>query len=106
MSAWRRSPLVAVVVLVLFLLIQAAVPISRLGDHERADRFGWQMFSVHTEAPRFVVVTNHGTTEISLGDYMARVRGDIDIVDAMPPHLCEIVDGAVRVTWQTGSFEC
>ena len=106
MSAWRRSPLVAVVMLVLLLVIQTAIPISRLGDRERADRFGWQMFAVHTESPQFVVVTEDGTTDIPLGDYMARVRGDIDIIDAMPPHLCEVVDGAIRVTWQTGSFEC
>ena len=105
-SSWRRSRVVAVATIGIFLAVQLAIPISRYGEVGRAQRFGWQMFSIGEQAPRFVVETNAGEREIDLGDYMARVRGDIDIVGLMPAHLCGAVSGAVRVTWQDGVHRC
>jgi hypothetical protein len=37
---------------------------------------------------------------------MAGARGDVDIVALLPPHLCNVVSGAVRVTWDSGEHEC
>lgn len=106
MSAWRRSPVIALLIVSVFLVVQLAIPISRLGHHQPTVRFGWQMFSVAIPAPEFVVATTNGDVSIDLEDYMARVRGDIDIEALLPPHLCQVVQGAIRVTWADGSYEC
>lgn len=105
-SEWRKSPMVAGIAVALFVLIQLAIPISRLGDHDRAERFGWQMFSVSVPAPTLTVVTGSGEEEVVLEDYMARVRSDIDIIALMPPHLCEVVEDSVAVIWDEGSHQC
>lgn len=105
-SEWRKSPLVAGIAVALFVLIQLAIPVGRLGDHERAQRFGWQMFSVSVPAPTLTVVTDSGEEKVVLEDYMARVRSDIDILALMPPHLCDVVAGARKVTWDGGSHQC
>jgi hypothetical protein len=94
------------VVIVAFLAVQLAIPISRLGAHESARRFGWQMFSTARETPAFVVNTESGVVEIELDEYMAGARGDVDIVALLPPHLCNVVSGAVRVSWDSGGHEC
>lgn len=104
--SWRRSGAAALVVTILFIALQIAIPVSRIGVHESARRFGWQMFSTAREAPAFMVVTGEGETPVELGDYMAGPRGDVDIVGLLPPHLCNVVPGALWVTWETGEFEC
>lgn len=96
----------AVVVIVIFVAVQLAIPLSRIGIHESARRFGWQMFSTARETPSFVVIKESETAEIRLGDYMAGTRGDIDIVGVLPPHLCDVVPGALRITWESGEYEC
>jgi len=90
----------------MFLVVQLSIPILRFGDGDRAQRFAWQMFSTAEQSPVFVVHTQDETMEIALGDFMARVRADIDIVSLMPPHLCEVVPDADRVTWETGEHVC
>ena len=105
-SSWRRSSLVAVIAITIFLLVQIAVPVSRLGVHDNALRFGWQMFSTARETPSFVVITDTGSETIDINEYMAGARGDVDIVGNMPAHLCTVVAGAVRVTWGTGELQC
>jgi len=104
--SWRTSGALALVVILLFLAVQIAVPVSRLGTHESARRFGWQMFSTAQETPAFVVITESGVVEVELDDYMAGPRGDVDIVGLLPSHLCNVVSGAVRVTWDSGDHEC
>ena len=94
------------VVIVAFLAVQLAIPVSRLGAHESARRFGWQMFSTAQETPAFVVNTESGVVEVELDEYIAGARGDVDIVGLLPPHLCNVVSGAVRVTWDSGEHEC
>lgn len=91
--------------IVLFLAVQLAIPISRFG-HESARRFGWQMFSSAAPAPQFVVMTANDEIDMDLGDYMARVRADIDVASRLPSHLCEIVPDAQLVTWDDSRFEC
>jgi hypothetical protein len=105
-SEWRKSPLVAGIAVALFVLIQLATPISRFGDHERAQRLGWQMFSVSVPDPTLTVVTDSGEEKIMLEDYMARVRSDIDIIALMPPHLCKVVEDAAAVNWDGGFYQC
>lgn len=103
---WRTSGVVALLVILVFVGVQLAVPLSRIGVHESGRRFGWQMFSTARETPAFVVVTETGELDIGLGDYMAGPRGDIDIVGLLPPHLCGVIPGANRVTWESGEYEC
>jgi hypothetical protein len=105
MSDWRTSRLAAGIVIAVFVLVQLALPISRLG-REDAARFGWQMYSVARPSPQFVVSTSAGDVDIRLHDYMARVRADIDIVGLLPPHLCEVVSGAQTVTWEEREHRC
>jgi hypothetical protein len=98
---------VTIIAISLFLVLQLALPISRIVVHdETALRFGWQMFSTAREAPSFVVETENGQIAIDIADYMAGARGDVDILGPMPPHLCEVVPGAIRVTWDGGEREC
>jgi len=104
--SWRRSGALALVVIGLFLAVQIAVPVSRIGVHDSARRFGWQMFSTAQETPAFVVITESGAVEVELDDYVAGPRGDVDIDGLLPPHLCNVVSGAVRVTWDSGDHEC
>lgn len=104
-SSWRRSPAVAVIVSSVFLIVQLGLPLSQLNS-DLASRYGWQMFSTTRAIPEFVVKTSSELVEITLNDYMARVRADIDIVDELPPHLCQVVPGAQSVTWDEGEYRC
>lgn len=104
--SWRTSGALALAVIILFIAFQVTIPVSRIGVHESARRFGWQMFSTARETPAFVVATEEGEAPVELDDYMAGPRGDVDIVGLLPPHLCNVVPGALRVTWESGEFEC
>lgn len=106
MTDWRRSRIVAGFAVALFLVVQIGIPLARLGEGDRTERFGWQMFTAAEEAPEFVVVTADSEIEVELLDYLARARADIDIVGSMPEHLCTVIPGAVSVSWQTGEFKC
>lgn len=106
MSSWRRSGFVAAATTAVFLVVQLAIPITRLAQTDRAERFGWQMFSVARSAPKFVVETDTGDREIVLEEYMARVRADIEITGLLPSHLCEVLPGAVVVSWDGTSHQC
>jgi len=105
MTGWRRSRLVASIVIAAFLIVQLAVPLSRFGD-DTARRFGWQMFSSSSPAPDFVVVTSTDDIDIVLDDYLAMRRADVDFAEYMPPHLCSVVPDAQQVTWDGGSYAC
>lgn len=105
MAGWRRSPAVAVLVIAVFLVVQLAVPLSRLGT-DSPRRFGWQMFSIARHSPQFVVATETGEIEIEVSDFMARVRADVDLVALLPQHLCSVVPGAEVVTWEDGVHRC
>lgn len=106
MTSWRRSGVTAVIVISAFLIVQLTIPISRIGVHENALRFGWQMFSTARETPAFVVETPEGSIEIDINEYMAGARGDVDIIGGMPQHLCQVVPGAVRIKWESGEYRC
>jgi hypothetical protein len=104
MREWRKSIVVAVVATTLFLIVQLAMPISRLGDTAR--RFGWQMFSTAQFAPEFVVVTEDDEIDIDHRDYVAMSRADVDFEKLLPPHLCSVVPNAVSVRWEGGELIC
>jgi hypothetical protein len=105
-KSWRTSRVVAAIAVVTFVVLQLWMPLSRLGAHDTAPRFGWQMFSTAREAPEFVVETGTGSQEISLNDFMAGARGDVDIERLMPPHLCVVFPDAIVVTWPSGEYRC
>ena len=106
MIEWRKSPTVTAVSVALFVILQLAIPISRMGDTEQAQRFGWQMFSTVGESFEFTVQTLTGNLVIDLEEVMARARGDIPLEELLPPHLCETVEGAETVTWDDKSYKC
>lgn len=88
------------------LAVQLAIPTSRLVGSGHGQRFGWQMFSGSEAFPDFIVVTSSGEQEVSIEDYLLRQRAELDVVGALPPHLCAVVPGAVMVTWEGGSYRC
>lgn len=90
----------------IFLVVQLAIPISRLSPPETAHRWAWQMFSRTPHSIQFVIHTPTDTTDVELHEYMAQVRGDIDLTEVLPPHLCAVSEDAVKVTWDSGELEC
>lgn len=96
------------VVLAVFLVVQLSVPtVLFLRGDDRSQRFGWQMFSKNSPAVEFTVMLASGSElTVAPGDVLARHRGDLPLVDLIPPHLCATIDGAVRILWDGGSREC
>jgi hypothetical protein len=105
MKDWRESRIAALLFIAVFVAIQLSIPISRLSE-ESPRRFGWQMLSVAREAPTFVAHTNLGDNEIELVDFVARARGDIDLEEVLPTHLCRVLSDANSVSWENGQLEC
>jgi hypothetical protein len=60
----------------------------------------------HSTAFEFTVVTATEETVFPLETVLARPRGDMALEELVPPHLCATVEGAVRVIWEEGVFEC
>ena len=105
MDSWRRSRVVAAVAISLYLIVQVTIPITRLNDTEGGTRFGWHMFSGAKGIPEFVVETVDGNERVNLGDYMARIRVDVDLT-GLPALLCDNVPGARVVIWDEREFRC
>jgi hypothetical protein len=105
-TPWRQAQPWALVVVLLILATQFALPISRLLDDDEASRFGWQMFSGSKAFPELAVQTDEGEIDILLSDYLVRERVEIDVAAVLPPHLCAVVPGAIRVMWDDGEFRC
>ena len=106
MAEWRKYRTVAAAGVALFVVLQLAVPISRLGDGNQTERFGWQMFSRVGDPIDFTVHTSTGSLVIDLEQVMARTRADIPLEALLPPHRCNTVDGAESVTWDDKGYEC
>ena len=106
MSAWRRSPTVALTLTGVFLVIQFSVPVSRLGEQENAQRFGWQMFSTLKPQPEFTLHTEDSNEPVDLTEILARVRDDLSLKQEIPEYLCTTVPDAVRVTWDDQEHQC
>lgn len=107
MTEWRRSPVVAVVAITLFLTVQIAIPVGRLASEEpAAPRFGWQMFSTYQPEANYVVVTESETIDVDLEEVTARLRADLDLPAWLPPHLCSTIPGALSVGWGEENYRC
>ena len=102
---WQRSPRIAAAIVVAWLLTQLAVPVWNLTSVDQ-DRYAWRMFSTFEPRPTFVVHTTSGETEADLVALTARLRGDLDLEAHVPAHLCDVTEDAVRVSWETGEYQC
>lgn len=94
--------------LAVFLGVQLSVPtVLVIRGDERSQRFGWQMFSKGSPATEFTVVLGSGEeVTVTPGDVLARPRGDLPLIELIPPHLCATFNGAVRILWEGDSREC
>ncbi len=96
-APWTTKSVVAAAFFTLFLSIQIGVPLIRLWA-PRPARFGWQMFSARQQRPRFSLVLRDGTSRpVNLGPYVAQSRGEVDLENALPPHLCRTVPDVASV---------
>lgn len=82
---------------VAFLAVQIGVPtIALFGP--RPARFAWQMYSGVRTPASFEIVRGDGSTEdVVLMDYLGQPRGDIDLIDILPAHICEVEPDAVAI---------
>ena len=97
---WTAESLAAAAFFVLFLMIQTAVPLVQLWA-PRPARFGWQMFSARQSRARFSLVLRDGAVQpVKLDLYVAQSRGEVDLEEALPRHLCRVVPDltAVQIT--------
>jgi hypothetical protein len=96
-ALWKRQEVAAAVFLLVFVLIQTAVPFILLWT-PRPARFGWQMFSVNPQRVRYVLVFRDGTRKAAnLSRYVAQSRGEMDLTQSLPQHLCRVVPGIASV---------
>lgn len=94
---WTARTVAAAAFVVLFLLIQAGVPLIRLWA-PRPARFGWQMFSANPQRVRFTLVMRDGTSQpVNLRPYVGNSRGEVNLETALPSHLCRVVPDLASV---------
>lgn len=88
---------VAMTFVVIFLVVQIAVPLAALAG-PRPGRFSWQMYSgVRTQATFSIVHQDGSLTPVTPRDYVAHPRLDIDFVAWLPDHVCSVEPDAVAV---------
>lgn len=104
-TGWSARQVAIGVIVVAYLAVHLVIPALQLRlkwETGYAQPFGWQMFSDARDWPEFVVVTSDGkSVSFERGrqlDAVMRVRrSDLDVERFVPPHLCAVVPGAVRV---------
>jgi hypothetical protein len=80
-----------------FIALQTAVPIVKLFE-PRPSRFGWQMYSGERPQPSFAVLLSDGRREsVDISPFIGQGRSEIELVPAIPDHLCSTIAGAVSV---------
>jgi hypothetical protein len=88
-----------------FLSVQIAVPAFQL-NAPRPARFGWHMWAARTEFPVFLVVMTDGTRQpADLATYVGLSRGEMDLTEALPPHLCRVVPAVAAVEVRVPGIE-
>jgi len=109
----RLAGLVAASFFVAFLAIQIAVPIVQLVWAPRPARFGWQMYSVVSAAPRFDLIMRDGLARpLDITPYVTSLRADVPLTRFLPPHLCTLFSDAAAVRYQmddgsqAGIYQC
>lgn len=73
-----------------FLLVQTAVPVTRLLADVRPGRWGWHMYAGYgTNAVRYELVLADGEVRPVVGqDHVVIARGDLPMERYVPGHLC------------------
>lgn len=111
----RTAPsiLIAACFFVVFLAAQILIPLAQLAWAPRPARFGWQMYSVASAAPRFELIMRDGFAKpIDITPYVTSLRGDVPLARFLPPHLCKLFPDAAAVHYQmddgsqAGTYQC
>ena len=107
------SSIVAACFFVAFLAAQLAIPLVQLAWAPRPARFGWQMYSVISAAPRFELIMRDGATKpLDITPYVSSMRGDVPLARFLPPHLCALFPDAAAIHYQmddrsqAGTYSC
>ena len=95
------SIIIAMCFFVAFLAAQLAIPLIQLAWSPRPARFGWQMYSVISAAPRFELIMHDGTAKpLDIRPYVTSMRGDVPLARFLPPHLCTLFPDAAAIHYQ------
>ena len=95
------GPALVLVFVVLFLSIQIIVPAVKLMS-PRPARFGWHMWTVKPPRRHVVLLMRDGTTRpADLRPYLAQGRGELDLDDVLPPHLCRMIPDVAAVHYRS-----
>jgi hypothetical protein len=112
-SRRRAANAIAMCFFVGFLALQIVVPLAQLAWSPRPARFGWQMYSVISAAPRFELMLHNGTAKpLDVRPYVTSMRGDVPLARFLPPHLCTLFPDAAAIKYQmddgsqAGTFQC
>jgi hypothetical protein len=107
------STIIAACFFVVFLAAQIVIPLAQLAWAPRPARFGWQMYSVVSAAPRFeLIMRDRATKPLDITPYVTSVRGDVPLARFLPPHLCMRFPDAAAVHYQmddgsqAGTYQC
>lgn len=94
---WRWKDVLAATFCLSYLGIQLVVPVIQLGA-PRPARFGWQMWAARRSVPAFVVLMKNGMRQpVAPSAHVGMSRVEIDLGEALPPHLCRVVAGIAAV---------
>ena len=111
----RTSPsiMIAACFFVVFLAAQMVVPLAQLAWSPRPARFGWQMYSVVSAAPRFTLIMRDGAEKpLDITPYVTSLRGDVPLARFLPLHLCTLFPDVATVHYQmddgsqAGTYSC
>jgi hypothetical protein len=112
----RRIPVSAIIAacfFVIFLAAQLLIPLAQLAWSPRPARFGWQMYSVVSSAPRFELIMRDGAAKsLDITPYVTSLRGDVPLARFLPAHLCTLFPDAAAVRYhvddgsQAGTYQC
>jgi hypothetical protein len=95
--ALSHRNIVVIAFFVTFLTIQIVVPVVKLTS-PRPARFGWHMWTARKPNPQFVMIMKDGSaTPVILSTYLGLSRGELDLLEAMPAHLCRVVPDVASV---------
>ena len=82
---------------IVFLAVQLTVPAVALFG-PRPARFAWQMYSgTRTQASFHIVRDDGATDEVVFSDYLGHPRIEMNLIETLPAHICEVESNAVAV---------
>ena len=99
---WSTAERIRAAAFVVLFVVMVAVPAFHLGGS--GARFSWRMFSFGQALPQFTVVDDQGgTAAVDVDAFTASLRGDVPFAEALPAHLCAVVDGASSILVEADS---